>query len=145
MINSFLKVKIKNKKHIAPINKSNTSKKISSWVASCSLNPPGLCRIHLGQSERHKSGMSVQYCLSVCSSISFRIKGFFKLPAAHLVRSSSSRMNTLTSISSFALQSVLINPNYLCIHEKYSHKEMSEAVHKIAHLFPKIIHSIWIF
>lgn len=40
-------------------------------------------------------------------------------------------MNTLTSISkispaSYAHQSVLLSTNYLCIYEKYSHKEMSK-------------------
>ncbi len=102
----------------------------SSCVASCSLNPPGLCRSSLGHTERNKSGMSVDAVYQFYSSISsenvlsFRIKGFFKLPSAHLVRSSSSRMNTLTSISSFALQSVLISTNYLCIYEKYNHKNV---------------------
>ncbi len=66
-----------------------------------------------------------QFYSSISSEnvLSFRIKGFFKLPSAHLVRSSS-RMNTLTSISSFALQSVLISTNYLCIYEKYNHKNV---------------------
>lgn len=106
-----------------------TSKNVNSWIASCSLNPPGLCRIHLGYTERNKSGTSVQFCICFAADHAWKIfqnKNLIKLLSTHIVRSSS-RMNTLTSRSkispaSYAHQSVLFSTNYSCIHEKYSQK-----------------------
>lgn len=120
--------------HIAAINKKyNTSKNANSWIASCSLNPPGLCRIHLGHTERNESGTSVQFCIcftalsySILGKTIFQNKCHIKLLSTHIVRRSS-RMNTLTSSlkispASYAHQSVLFSTNYSCIYEKYSQK-----------------------
>lgn len=97
-------------------------------VASCSLNPPGLCKIHLGQTERNESGTSVQCCMFLSYSTSFLLKkfnlsglkGLFILMSTYKVRRSS-RTNKLTSDSSFAHQSDLIRTNYLCIYMKKQH------------------------